>query len=214
MKSFDSRGTRRTPTGLKKKIRLKSGSVRLSPLILYDPICPAPFFWANSGTGVHHPCRSVPKCSSDPTRKSRRYARESPRQTKPKRVPKRKVHEFRPFLWILLFFLGKTSTIHIELLFRNLRAAKQGGFKRGVFLIWTCPSFFVLFRPFWDFPDFFWDFPDLLGGSPRIFPICPFPLSRPILKSAYEEQSRKGPRHNLDLSRKKWETPGFGTPPV
>ena len=33
-------------------------------------------------------------------------------------------------------------------------------------------------------------------------------------KSPYEEQSRKGPRHNLDLSRKKWETPGFGNPPV
>ena len=44
---------------------------------------------------------------------------ESPRQTKPKKGPKRKVHEFRPFLWILVFFLGKTSTIHIEFLFRN-----------------------------------------------------------------------------------------------
>ena len=44
---------------------------------------------------------------------------ESPRQTKPKKGPKRKVHEFRPFLWILVFFLRKTSTIHIELWFRN-----------------------------------------------------------------------------------------------
>ena len=35
---------------------------------------------------------------------------ESPRQTKPKKGPKRKVHEFR---WILVFFLRKTSTIHI-----------------------------------------------------------------------------------------------------
>ncbi len=59
---------------------------------------------------------------------------------------------------------------------------------------------------------FFPDFPDLLGDGPGTFPICPFPLSRPI-KSTYEEQSRKGPRHNLDLSRKKWETPGFGNPP-
>ena len=47
---------------------------------------------------------------------------ESPRQTKPKKGPKRKVHEFRPFLWILVFFLRKTSTIHIELLFRNAPA--------------------------------------------------------------------------------------------
>ena len=31
----------------------------------------------------------------------------------------------------------------------------------GVFPIWTCPSFFVLFCPFWNFPDFF-----------GIFPIC------------------------------------------
>ena len=36
------------------------------------------------------------------------------------------------------------------------RAAKRGGFP-----IWTCPSFFVPFCPFWDFPDF--------SG---IFPIC------------------------------------------
>ena len=41
------------------------------------------------------------------------------------------------------------------------RAANRGGFKQGGFPIWTCPSFFVLFRPFWDFPDF--------SG---IFPIC------------------------------------------
>ena len=41
------------------------------------------------------------------------------------------------------------------------RAAKRGGFKRGGFPIWICPSFFVLFRPFWNFPDF--------AG---IFPIC------------------------------------------
>ena len=93
------------------------------------------------------------------------------------------------------------------------RAAKRGGFKRGGFPIWTCPSFFVLFCPFWDFPDLLGDFPDLLRDGPGIFPICPFPLSRPI-KSTYEEQSRKGPRHNLDLPRKKWETPGFGNPPV
>ena len=99
---------------------------------------------------------------------------------------------------------------------RSSRAAKRGCFKRGCFPIWTCPSFFVLFCPFLSFlglSRFFWDFPDLLGDSSGIFPICPFPLSRPI-KSTYEEQSRKGPRHNLDLSRKKWETPGFGNTPV
>ena len=94
--------------------------------------------------------------------------------------------------------------------YRNIsRAAKRGGFKRGDFPIWTCPSCFVLFCPFWDFPDF----SDLLGDGSGIFPISPFPLSRPI-KSTYEEQSRKDPRHNLDLSQRKWETPGFGSLPV
>ena len=70
------------------------------------------------------------------------------------------------------------------------------------------------FCPFWDFSRFFWDFPDLLGDGPGIFLICPFPLSlsRPI-KSTYEEQSRKGPRHNLDLSQT-WETPRFGLAPL
>ena len=44
------------------------------------------------------------------------------------------------------------------------RAARRGGFKRGGSRsgLVTCPSFFVLFRPFWDFPDFF-----------RNSPICP-----------------------------------------
>ena len=44
------------------------------------------------------------------------------------------------------------------------------------------------------------------GDCPGIFPICPFRLSRPKRNSTCEEQSRKGPRHNLDLPEKKWET--------
>ena len=76
-----------------------------------------------------------------------------------------------------------------------------------------------LVLPFLSFFVLFGTFPILLGfsrfarGRSGDFPDCPFPLSWPI-KSTYEEQSRKGPRHNLDLSRKKWETPGFGNPPV
>ena len=38
-----------------------------------------------------------------------------------------------------------------------------------------------------------------------------FPLSRPI-HSTNEEQSRKGPRHNPDLSRKSGKPPGLETP--
>ena len=56
-----------------------------------------------------------------------------PRQTKPKKGAKRKVHEFRPFLWILVFFLGKTTTIHIELLFRNAPAESSW---TGLSLVW------------------------------------------------------------------------------
>ena len=84
-----------------------------------------------------------------------------------------------------------------------------GGFKAGLRdldLSFPFLSFLVLSR-------FFWDLPDLLGDGPGIFPICPFPLSRSI-KSTYKEQSQKGPRHNLDLSRKKLETPRFGKSPV
>ena len=85
--------------------------------------------------------------------------------------------------------------LHHEMIFlsQRSRAARRGGFKRGGFPIWTCPSFFVLFSPFWDFPDFSGIFPIWWSG---IFPICPFPLSRPI-KSTYEEQSRKDPRDTI-----------------
>ena len=76
----------------------------------------------------------------------------------------------------------------------------------GGFPIWTCP-----FLSFLGLSRFFRDLPDLLGDGPGIFPICPFPLSRPV-KSTYEEQSRNGPRHNLDLSRKSGKHPGLETP--
>ena len=93
---------------------------------------------------------------------------------------------------------------------RSFQGPLNGGVSNGGVsrsgLVLPFLSFFVLSR-------FFRDFPDLIGDGPGIFPIRPFSLSRPI-KSTYEEQSRQGPRHNLDLSRKKWETPGFGNPPV
>ena len=87
------------------------------------------------------------------------------------------------------------------------RAAKRGGFKRGLpdldlsFLF--CP-----FLSFLGFSRFSGIFP-ICPGTPRgIFPICPFPLSRPI-NSTYEEQSQKGLWHNL-----RRETPPFGNSPV
>ena len=96
---------------------------------------------------------------------------------------------------------------------RFSRATKRGCFKRGGCPIWTCPSFFVLFCPFWDFPDFSGIFP-ICSGMVRGFSRFVLFLLLGLFKSTYEEQSRKGPRHNLDLSPKKWETPGFGNPPV
>ena len=82
----------------------------------------------------------------------------------------------------------------------------NGGVSRSGLVLPFCP-----FLSFLGLSRFFWDFPDLLGDGPGIFPICPFPLSRPI-KSTHEEQSRKGPRHNLDLSRKSGKHPGLETP--
>ena len=68
-----------------------------------------------------------------------------------------------------------------------------------------CPflSFFVLFGTF----PIFRDFPDLSGDSPGIFPICPFPLSRPIRGTV-----PKGSATQSGPFPKKVETPGFETP--
>ena len=84
----------------------------------------------------------------------------------------------------------------------------NGGVSRSG-LVLPFLSFFVLFGTFPIFPGF----SRFVRGLSGDFPIRPVPLSRPI-KSAYEEQSRKGPRHNLDLSRKPpgLETPRFSFP--
>ena len=71
----------------------------------------------------------------------------------------------------------------------------------------------LIFVPSWDFPDFSGIFRICLGMVRGFSRLVLFPLPRPIT-STYEEQSRKDPRHNPDLSRKKWETPRFGNPPV
>ena len=83
----------------------------------------------------------------------------------------------------------------------KVQGPPDGGVSNGGFPDLDLSFLFCPFLSFLGLSRFFRDFPDLLGDGPGIFPICPFPLSRPI-KSTYEEQSRKGPRHNLDLSRK------------
>ena len=55
------------------------------------------------------------------------------RQTKPKKGPERKVHEFRPFFVNSGIFLGKTSMIHVELLFRNATGKSSW---TGLSLVW------------------------------------------------------------------------------
>ena len=105
----------------------------------------------------------------------------------------------------LRFFWAVPSTL--------VKGRQTGRFQTGGF---PDLDLSFLFCPFLGLSRFFRDFPDLLGDGPGIFPICPFPLSQPI-KSTYEEQSRKGPRHNLDLSRKKvgntrvWKHPGLAS---
>ena len=79
----------------------------------------------------------------------------------------------------------------------------RGCFKRSG-LVLPLLSFLVLFGTFLGFSRF-------AHGWSGIFPICPSPFSRPI-KSTYEEQSRKGPRHNLDLPEKSGKHPGLETP--
>ena len=69
-----------------------------------------------------------------------------------------------------------------------------------------------LFCPFLSFPDFSGIFPICSGMVRGFSRFVPFSPSRPI-KSIYEEQSRKGPRHNPDLSRKKVGNPPVWKPP-
>ena len=96
------------------------------------------------------------------------------------------------------------------------RAAKRG-FQTGGFPIWTCPSFFVLFCPFRDFPDLSGIFPVCSGmvqGFSRFVLFLFLGLLRAPTRSSPErvrdtiwtfpEKSGKGPR---------LETPRFGNPP-
>ena len=88
------------------------------------------------------------------------------------------------------------------------KLGRRGGVETGRFPFWACPSFLS----FTGLSRYFRDFPILSG----IVPFGPFPLSRLVhfTEGTYEEQSRKGLQHNPDLSRKKWETSWFGSPPV
>ena len=85
----------------------------------------------------------------------------------------------------------------------------NGGVSQSGFVLF-CPflselSFFVLFVTFLIFFSGFFRF---VRDSSEISRFVLF-LFLGLLTAPTREQSRKGLRHNLDLSRKKWETPRF-----
>ena len=105
--------------------------------------------------------------------------------------------------------LRKTRWVRVCTQIIGSRAAKRGCFKRGGFPIWTCPSFFVLF---WDFPDFSGIFPICLGMVRGFSRLVLF-----LFLGLLRAPTRNSPERVRDTSGpfpKKWETPGFGNPPV
>ena len=91
------------------------------------------------------------------------------------------------------------------------RAAKRGGFQTGGFPIWTCPSFFVLFCPFWDFPNFCGVFP-ICSGMVRGFSRFVLFLFLSLLRAP----TRNSPERVRDTIRtipeKSGKHPGLETP--
>ena len=99
---------------------------------------------------------------------------------------------------------------------RLSRAAMRGVSNGGGFPIWTCPSFFVLFCPFWDLPDFSGSFlicPGALRGFSRSV-LC---LFLGLFNPAYYQRLRgtvpKGSATQSGLVPKIWGTTRFGNPP-
>ena len=104
---------------------------------------------------------------------------------------------------------------------QSLLIYRGGGFKRGgfpdldlSFLFSPFWSFFVLLglSPFPIFPGFFRDFPDLSRDGPGFSRFVPF-LFLGLLRAPTGNSPRKGPRHNLHFSRRKWEPPPVWKPP-
>ena len=94
----------------------------------------------------------------------------------------------------------------------QVRAAKRGCFKRRGFPIWTCPSFFVPFCPFWDFPDFSGIFP-ICSGTVRGFSRFVLFFFLGLLKAP----TRNSPERVRDtiwtFPEKSGKHPGLETPP-
>ena len=110
-------------------------------------------------------------------------------QSHGRRIHPKKSTQIRKFIWTG-FFLG--NFVRTPEKIRVTQGPLNGGVSNGGFPDLDLSFLFCPFLSFLGLSRFFWDFPDLLGDGPGIFPISPFPLTRPI-KSTYEEQSRKGP---------------------
>ena len=92
-----------------------------------------------------------------------------------------------------------------------VKGRQTGGFQTGGFPDLDLSFLFCPFVLFGTFPIFL-GFPDLLGHGPGIFPICPFPLSRPTLRAP----TRNSPDRVRDtiwtFPEKSGKHPGLETP--
>ena len=71
----------------------------------------------------------------------------------------------------------------------NFKGHQTGGFQRGEFPNWTCPSFFVLFLSFLGLSRFFWTFPICSGmvrGFSRFVPFLFLGLLRAPMRNSPE----------------------------
>ena len=96
------------------------------------------------------------------------------------------------------------------------RAAKRGGFKRGGFPIWTCPSFFVPFCRFWDFPDFSGISPICSGmvrGFSRFVPFLFLGLVRARTRNSPERSATQSGSFPKKVGNPPvWKPPGLASP--
>ena len=94
-----------------------------------------------------------------------------------------------------------------------VKGRQMGEVQTGVFPIWTCPSFFVLFCPFWDFPDFSGIFP-ICSGTVRGFSRFVLFFFLGLLRAP----TRNSPERVRDtiwtFPEKSGKPPGLETPPV
>ena len=115
-------------------------------------------------------------------------------------APKRKVHEFHPLVWIRVFFLGKTSTIHMSNFGSNLPTQKV---HEPTFICWPRGSTGVqrYGRIPWSAANNLGEIPKKSGSSKSL-----------VLKSFWVERTFGD--SSLLVSLTLWDTPVLFTPPL